>query len=220
MAELIWLKSVLNPAELELLEKKSTVVHYTKRDVIIKKGEFITNVMIILNGFVKVETEEGGNTFIIDIIPAVNMIGIPIFLGSTKHRYSITALSQVTIQFFPIQFFLSTLEQNGRAAMSLMEYSNKRVVTPLIEKLSYMNRNSIRERLAKLLLHFSKDIHKQASFTLLLSRHEIASMIGFSRENVIRMLSEFNSNGIIRLKGKSILILDLKRLEELAGNSK
>jgi hypothetical protein len=34
------------------------------------------------------------------------------------------------------------------------------------------------------------------------------------------MLSEFNTNGIIHLKGKNIEILDMEKLEALARNSK
>ena len=220
MNELNWLKSSLHPDDFKLIEQKSTVVHYAKRDVIIKKGEFVTNMLVVLDGIVKVETEEGKKMYIIDIVPAVNLIGLPIFLNSEKHFYSITAISEVTIQFYPMELFLSLLEKNGRFALAAMQYSNRSLVSPLIEKLRYMNRNSIRERLAKLLLHFSKDIHSNTSFTLLLSRYEIASMIGFSRENVIRMLSEFNANGIIRLKGKNIEILDMEKLEALARKSK
>ncbi len=220
MNELNWLKSSLHPDDFKLIEQKSTVVHYAKRDVIIKKGEFVTNMLVVLDGIVKVETEEGKKMYIIDIVPAVNLIGLPIFLNSEKHFYSITAISEVTIQFYPMELFLSLLEKNGRFALAAMQYSNRSLVSPLIEKLRYMNRNSIRERLAKLLLHFSKDIHNKSSFTLLLSRYEIASMIGFSRENVIRMLSEFNANGIIRLKGKNIEILDMEKLEALARKSK
>ena len=220
MNELNWLKSSLHPDDFKLIEQKSTVVHYAKRDVIIKKGEFVTNMLVVLDGIVKVETEEGKKMYIIDIVPAVNLIGLPIFLNSEKHFYSITAISEVTIQFYPMELFLSLLEKNGRFALAAMQYSNRSLVSPLIEKLRYMNRNSIRERLAKLLLHFSKDIHSNTSFTLLLSRYEIASMIGFSRENVIRMLSEFNTNGIIHLKGKNIEILDMEKLEALARKSK
>jgi hypothetical protein len=44
-------------------------------------------------------------------------------------------------------------------------------------------------------------------------------MIGFSRENVIRVLAEFNSEGIINLSGKSIEIKEIERLEEIAKYS-
>jgi DNA-binding transcriptional regulator LsrR (DeoR family) len=44
-------------------------------------------------------------------------------------------------------------------------------------------------------------------------------MIGFSRENVIRTLSEFNAESIIKINGKSIEILDFIKLEDLAKYS-
>jgi CRP-like cAMP-binding protein len=92
-------------------------------------------------------------------------------------------------------------------------------VLPLLEKLKSASRNNIRGRLAKLILHFSNQTHKSKNFSLLISRFEIAQMIGFSRENVIRMLTEFNSEGIIKINGKTLEVLDYNRLDDLAKYS-
>lgn len=216
MNNLEWFKSQLSQEEKLLLENKSTIVNYRKRDVVIKVGEFVNSILLVQNGFLKVETEGHKNMLIIDIVPAVRLLGVPLFFGYSKHKYNITALTDTTVQFFPIDVFKKLIENNGKVALAVMDYCSQGVIVPLVEKIMYMSRNSIRERLAKLLIHFSKDIHRSDAFTLMLSRYEIASMIGFSRENVIRMLSEFNTKEIINLKGKNLKILNIRKLEELA----
>lgn len=214
-----WFKSQLSEEENQLLEKNSAIVNYRKRDVIIKKGEFVNSIPLVMSGFVKVEAEGRRNMFIIDIVPAVRLVGVPHFFGIDKHEHTIIALTDTTVKFFSLEVFKELIENNGKLALLVMNYCSQDVIAPLVEKLMYMNRNSIRGRLAKLLIHFSQDIHRSDAFTLMLSRHEIASMIGFSRENVIRMLSEFNSNEIISLKGKNLRILNIKKLEALAQSN-
>jgi CRP/FNR family transcriptional regulator len=50
-------------------------------------------------------------------------------------------------------------------------------------------------------------------FDLPISRKEIADFIGMSTANVIRTLSDFKKDGIIRVFGKTIEIVDINKLE-------
>ena len=50
-------------------------------------------------------------------------------------------------------------------------------------------------------------------FDLPVSRKEIADYIGMSTANVIRTLSDFKRDGIIKVFGKTIEIVDLNKLE-------
>ena len=50
----------------------------------------------------------------------------------------------------------------------------------------------------------------------MLSREEIASLIGTATESVIRLLSEFKKDKLIELKGKKIIILDKDGLVKLS----
>lgn len=45
-----------------------------------------------------------------------------------------------------------------------------------------------------------------------LSREDLANIVGTATETVIRLLSEFKSDGMIALKGKKIEVLDTQRL--------
>ena len=88
------------------------------------------------------------------------------------------------------------------------------------EKLIDASQKSIRERLAFLLLQLANTygvdggVHQQID--LILSREEIAGMVGTATESVIRLLSEFNKDGLIELDGKKIKIKDKKGLVRLS----
>lgn len=57
----------------------------------------------------------------------------------------------------------------------------------------------------------------KSTINVKLSREEIADYIGTSTESCIRLLSEFNQDGIIDLHGKSIKIINLSLLIRTAN---
>ena len=71
-------------------------------------------------------------------------------------------------------------------------------------------------RVAYVLLYFTKEIYNTRVFDLPVSRKEIADFIGMSTANVIRTLSDFKKDGIIRVFGKTIEIVDINKLEILS----
>jgi CRP-like cAMP-binding protein len=42
-------------------------------------------------------------------------------------------------------------------------------------------------------------------------------VVGTARENVVRMLSEFKAEGTVETKGRKIIVLDVKKLIEIAN---
>ena len=71
-------------------------------------------------------------------------------------------------------------------------------------------------RLADILLCLSDRIFKNTEFDLPLSRKELAELSGMSSETVIRMLKEFNEEGLIKMDGKSIEVIDYERLKQIS----
>ena len=59
------------------------------------------------------------------------------------------------------------------------------------------------------------DIYKSNVFELPVSRKEIGEFIEMTTENVIRTLSEFRKDNIIKINGKIIEITDYKRLKQI-----
>ena len=50
-----------------------------------------------------------------------------------------------------------------------------------------------------------------------MSRDDLASLVGTARENVVRMLTEFKDDGILKTKGRKIIVLDVQKLILLAN---
>ena len=76
----------------------------------------------------------------------------------------------------------------------------------------------LRGNMADALLEFSDKIFMSDTFTLPLSQVELANLVDTSRESVSRILTEFDKDGIIQLKGKEIQITNKKSLQLVSQN--
>jgi CRP/FNR family transcriptional regulator len=71
-------------------------------------------------------------------------------------------------------------------------------------------------RVAEALLFFADEIFGKNSFVLPLTRHELGDLTGNSRENVSRILADFNSEQLITINGKEIVITNRDMLEKIS----
>lgn len=70
-------------------------------------------------------------------------------------------------------------------------------------------------RLAHALFYLKDQVYVSNPFNLNLTKSELASLIGTSRESVSRLLREFHDAGIIEMNKNVIKILDEEKLEEI-----
>ena len=76
----------------------------------------------------------------------------------------------------------------------------------------------IRGNMADAILEFSDKIFKSDKFVLPLSQAEFANLVDTSRESVSRVLAEFDKDGIIKITGREINILNKKSLLLISQN--
>ena len=69
--------------------------------------------------------------------------------------------------------------------------------------------------LAFLISEFEKSLGQKV-FEIPLTRQDMARIIGFSKESVLKNLSSFRKEKIIESEGKSIRIIDSDRLKNIA----
>ena len=71
-------------------------------------------------------------------------------------------------------------------------------------------------RIADILLFLTEKIYQNRSFSLSLSRQELAEFAGCSKEQITHTLQSFSSEGIICVSGKKVEILDIDRLYKIS----
>lgn len=84
-----------------------------------------------------------------------------------------------------------------------------------------MVQKCVSARLAEVLLIIKKNFgikeNNRFRLDIKLTREELASLVGTANETVIRFVSEFKDLGVIEQEGKTLFILDEKKLAEMAN---
>jgi CRP/FNR family transcriptional regulator len=87
----------------------------------------------------------------------------------------------------------------------------------IIQESMEIRRRNTHGKVAYILAKMSRELYMNHTFNLPLSRREIAEYIGMTTENVIRTMSEFRKEKIIRINGREIEIVDMELLERISS---
>jgi len=220
-----WKKSAfakLSDASLAMLSRSKTLASFAAGDSFSKQGEPADTVYCLRGGSAKVTLEEGkpASRSIVRLAAAGDMLGYRCVFSEEKFRASATALSAGQACKMSKNVFLGLIENEPSFSFELLGRMGKEIASAERRHHSFCKK-SARERLAEALLllleKFGEETAAGPTISLVLSRSEIADWIGVAKETVIRTLTEFKEEGLIRQEERQILILDKRKLTELAG---
>lgn len=206
----------LNSEQLTLLSKNCARIAFRTGESIIKQGSFTTNIVYIKSGLVKEHLKgPNGKDEILKITKAPAYIGVPSALGARVHQYSCTALETVSVCFIDLHIFNELLLTNPFFSRELIFNLSKDLLehfTKCVNKTQKQFHGSLAENL----LFLSEKIYGSDSFKMSLTRADLGAMIGATRETVTRILHEYTEDGLIRIDGKKISILEKNMLQRIS----
>lgn len=206
----------LTGEEMKLLEENSAYITYKKREVICKQGSFVSHVMVVKKGLVKVFLDNGQNSLVLKIIPDGNLIGLSsVSEEQNTFQYSAMAYIDTEIQQIDIHVFRQLLSQNANFAREVIDIFSANSVQ-VYGRFFCLTHKQAFGRLADILLCLADRIFKQPEFDLPLSRKDLGELSAMSPETVIRMLKKFNDEGLIAMDGKSMRIVDYEKLQRIS----
>jgi len=189
---------------------------YLKGEIINHEGEKITDFKYLKTGLVKLfRSSSDGNEQVVAITRPFEFVSNMSIFSGEKYRYSVAALEDSVVCSVKLGFIRDLLLKNGGFAMELLtriSSINEKIISQALD----IRQKNLTGRVAYVLLYFEKEIYNSRIFDIPVSRKEIADYIGMSTANVIRTLSDFKRDGIIRVFGKTIEIIDIKKLEIIA----
>ncbi len=201
--------------ELDLLDSNKVEKQFLKGESIVSEGDLVHEFLYLKKGLVKLtKSDESEREHIICLCKPLNFIGFLSVFSNPNYQYSIQAIDDSVVCFINMNTIRETIRTNGEFGLEVLEKVSS-ISDSIIQKRVMIASKQMRGRIAYILMYFSKEIYMNPKFNLPLSRKEIAQIIDLSTENVIRMLSEFRKDGIIRIDGNDITILDYPKLERL-----
>lgn len=181
----------------------------TRGAIILLEGEPASGVYFVQEGYVNIfrSSDEGRIQTLAILGPGQQFNEVPVLDGGPNPA-SAEALTDVALYFVTADNFRGIVDRNPEVARAMLETFAVRL-RQLVELASDLTLRTVPERLAKLLL-------EQAHIAGRLTQHEMAARLGTVREVVGRTLRALADEGLIRVEGNRIVILDREGLERKA----
>jgi CRP-like cAMP-binding protein len=129
-------------------------------------------------------------------------------------------LEKSRIAFIPKEDFLNTLQQSSVLGKRLLKTLSHEFAV-LVNSLSVFGQKSVKERLALQLIvlreKYKVNFQPGMPVEIDISRDDLASIVGTARESAVRILSEFKEVGIVKTKGRKIIVHDINQLIKIAN---
>jgi CRP/FNR family transcriptional regulator len=186
-------------------------------DLLFSEGDECQGSFLILEGQVKVfKYAETGREQIMGMLgPGEYLAGVPAFDG---RRYSANAVASdpPPVLFLPREPFLELLRQDPTLSFNLLTIFSHhlRRFAQLIETVSL---KEVSGRIATYLLLLSHQAGNSEVVELAITKAQLAAFIGTVPETLSRVLQKMGRDGLLKLDGNTITILDFQELKALAG---
>jgi len=189
---------------------------YLTGETILKEGTLIKDFTYLKSGLVKLfRSDPSGKEQIITIAKPMDYVSLLSVFSNKHYNYSVTALEDSVTCNLKMDDIRSLITENGKLALNLLGKMSRVADTIILESLE-IRKKHLRGRVAYLLIYFARSVFYAEEFELPLTRKEMAEYVGMTTENVIRTLSEFRRDGILKIYGKTIQIANMESLQSIS----
>lgn len=206
----------LDVDNLDLICSSKIEKEYATGEIILKEGMQITDFVYLKSGLVKLyRSDPGGKEQIITIAKPFDYVSLLSVFSNDTYNYSVTALEDSVTCHIAMSEINQLVLENGKLALNLLKKMSLVADQIILDSLD-IRKKHLRGRVAFLLIYFSQEIYHTSEFDLPLTRKEMAEYVGMTTENVIRTLSEFRRDGILKIYGKTIQVANMDTLKSIA----
>ncbi len=207
---------LLLPEEVELVRASKTQVLFRKDDNLTKQGAFASYVLFIIDGFAKQYLEgEGNKNFNLRIIKPGEFVGLSAVFSENTFNYSSVALTDCHVFLVEKEAIAKVTRQNGMFGFNIIKrYCEQN--TNLLNTVRDLMYKQMNGRMAGTLLYIDSLKSEMAEIFQLLSRKDLADFSGISTESTVKLLKQFEKDGLIKLHEKDIKIIRKDALLEIS----
>ena len=207
----------LSESELAFLAQRAVARKFSAGEIVFSEGDPCSGMYVVEAGHIRIfKTSAGGREQVLSIEgPGGSVAELPVFDGGT-YPASVSAAEDATLLFIAKQDFHALCVAHPQVALKVLRVVGARLrkLVGIIEELSFTTvRNRLAAFLVRLARHEGKSVDGGVEVMLPASNQELAAQIGTVRELVSRNLSRFQSEKLIQMDGRRIVIADVKALE-------
>lgn len=205
--------------QLRQVEQIAVNKYFKKGESIFIEADNASGFFIIVDGRIKIyKISPEGKEQILHIFGPGEPFGeVPVFSGR-QFPANAEAIANSHLLFFSRIAFIDLISKNPSLALNMLAVLSMRLreFTVQVENLSL---KEVPGRLASYLIYLSREQEKEDFVTLNISKGQLASLLGTIPETLSRIFAKMAAQNLIEVKGRSIKLLNLSGLKELAGDS-
>ena len=194
---------------------------YDKGEVIFREGAYPTSIFYIMSGMAKkYKLDKEGKEQIIYVANSGELIGYHAILEEDRYPDSAAALEESKIGFIPKEDFLDVLQHSAILNRRLLKTLSHEFAV-LVNSIALFASRPLRERLSIQLIilreKYKVEFQPGMFVEINMSRDDLASLVGATRENVLRILAEWKEQEIIVTRGRKIIVKNVPKLLKIAN---
>lgn len=189
------------------------IINFAPRDVYTLAGMPCRFADIVLSGSLicRMVSLSGKQVEVTRLRPGNIIAPAFIFAKNNSMPVSVETDSEVTLLRMTPQTLKKLIDDDADIRMNYIR-SLSNIDVFLTHKMKVLSLFTVREKVAYLLLERAGEQNSN-TIRLTRSRQEIADSFGIQKFSLLRVLSEFEKEGVIRVDGKTIEIIDRSRLK-------
>ncbi len=207
---------MLSTAEAGIVRESKTQVLFRKDDHLTKQGAFASYILFIINGYAKQYLEgDGTKNYNLRIIKPGEFVGLAAVFDQNTFNYSSIAITDCQVYLIEKEAIAKVIRQNGSFGFNIIgRYCEQNA--NLLNNLRSLMYKQMNGRLADTLLYLDSLKPEKAEIFQLLSRKDLADFAGISTESAVKLLKQFEKDGLIELNEKDVKILKPKELLDIS----
>ncbi len=213
------LTSQLSPEEIEATRGIRHIRVYQTRQSLYHEGMPALGIHILCSGRVKLSRgDNNGRQQILRIVGPGEICGEEALLEGMPFTNTAEALDTCQSAFVRREAFLDLLQSRDQVMLPLLRYICRVLVETQV-RFTRVALSDARTRVVAQLLdladRYGQPESKGITLQLALRRGELAALVGLSPETVMRLLSQFQREGLVDVRGRRLTIKAPERLRAL-----
>ncbi|HET7328118.1 MAG TPA: Crp/Fnr family transcriptional regulator [Nocardioidaceae bacterium] len=194
--------------------------HFRRGDVVFREGDAGDRLYVVIDGKIKLgRSSTDGRENLLAVLGPGQMFGELSLFDPGPRSATVTAVTDVTFESLSHDELARWLSGRPDVARGLLGQlaARLRKANDVVADLVF---SDVPGRVAKALLDLSARFGRSADDGVHvhhdLTQEELAQLVGASRETVNKALADFAHRGWLRLEPRSVVIIDLERLQRRA----
>ena len=198
---------MLSADELQMVKDNRLNIHFKSGEIIQKQGTYMSHVISINSGLAKIylEGENTSNT-ILRIVKPTNFVGGPGIYSDQLYHFTVSAMKDTSVCFIDINVFKNILNQNKGFASEFMKDFSMNVIW-VYNRLMSLTQKQTAGRMAYALLYLFEEVYENSNKIISITRHDLADLSAISRDSSVKILRDFQNEGIIRMTNNELELL-------------